>query len=83
MRFGRDVKLNWLSVPLRFILERFRVVTVLGALLQAMPVQLQRFGILVMDQELSKGGGGEGKEVFHLIKASASVVGVDSVLKGR
>lgn len=76
VRSRNAVKLNWASVPLRLALERFISETVPDES-QTMVVQLQRFLRLVRDHEL-KGGGVE-RLFFHLIRASACVVG-DAVM---
>ncbi|KAI6698865.1 hypothetical protein NL676_018984 [Syzygium grande] len=72
VRFGNEVKLSASSVPLRLEPER-PVSETDPPLLQATPVQLQRWVMLVSDHELREGGGGGGeREFFHLTRACAS-----------
>ncbi|KAF7848261.1 hypothetical protein BT93_L2153 [Corymbia citriodora subsp. variegata] len=74
VRFGNEAKSSPSSVPLR--LEPGRLISETDPpSLQATPVQLQRWVMLVSDHELREGGGE--REFFHLARACASVVGDD------
>jgi len=74
VRFGNKAKSRASSVPLRR--EPGRLISETDSpLLQAMPVQLQRWVMLVRDHELREDGGGGETEFFHLTRACASVVG--------
>ena len=80
VRLGNEPKSNWASVPSSSVSERFITVT-LPVVSQAIPVQLQRFPVLVRDHdELRREE--EIKLFFHLIRASASVVDDDVTFKG-
>ena len=79
VRFGNEVKLNCCSVPSRFESERFISETV-RALLQVIPVQLQRFWRWVRDHEVREED--DCKLFLHLSRACASVVAEDVAFNG-
>ena len=71
VRLGKELKSNWASVPSSFVSERF-ITETLPVVSQAIPVQLQRFPMLVRDHDELR----EEEEIklfFHLTRASASV----------
>ena len=80
VRLGNELKSNWASVPSSCVSERF-ITETLPVVSQAIPVQLQRFPMLVRDHDELRGEE-EIKLFFHLIRASASVVGDVVIFKG-
>lgn len=79
VRVDNEMKSNSASVPVRLASARFISETV-RALWQTMAVQLQRLLRLVSDHESR----GEGERLFfHLIRASACVLGDDVIFHGR
>lgn len=73
------MKSNWVSVPERFASDSF-ISEIVPVVWQTMAVQLQRFLRLVRYHELRDE---EGERLFfHLMRASACVVGDDVILTG-
>ena len=78
VRLGNELKSNWASVPSRLAWERLISETV-PVVPQTMPVQLQRFLVLLRAQDGSREGE-EDKLFFHWMRDS-SVVDEDVTLK--
>ena len=81
VRVENSVKLKSVSEPLMFALERFIWETVADES-QTMEVQLQRLLRLVSDHEAREVGEEEVKLFFHLMRASACVLGDDVIFNG-
>ena len=80
VRPGNELKSNLASVPSSSVSERF-ISETLPVVSQAIPVQLQRFPMLVRDHDELR----EREEIklfFHLRRHSASIVGEDVIVKG-
>lgn len=78
--FASDVKSSWSRVPVILAPERFIPEIVVPALLQTIPVQLQRLVTLLRDHESREE---DDKLFFHLTRACASVVADELMFKGR